>query len=74
MLRRLASVTKKTQEDRKYFVVEHTRRRRETKNLLGEVTSSIVTATLQLSAGPRVMYKMLKRSSKSGQLNNRITA
>lgn len=56
---------------RHYYFVEHTRRRRQTKDLLGKVTSEIVTGTLQLQAdksGERVAYKLFKRAYTNGRM------
>lgn len=49
-----------------YFREGHTERRKEVKNLMGEVVHVFQTATFKLNAGPRVMYKMFKKHYKQG--------
>lgn len=65
MLRGLAAVTKESQKDRSYHGVKATVRNkvvRDTK--LGFITHEFTTATYKLNAGPRLMYKMLKKAFK----------
>ena len=65
ILRGLAAVTKKSQENRMYHGVESTMRNRVLKDPLGNVVHKFTTATYQLNAGPRVLYKMLKKAHKA---------
>lgn len=61
MLRGLAGVNKQSQDARTYHGAEHTVRNKVIKDFAGEVTHRFRTATYQMNANARVMYKMLKK-------------
>jgi hypothetical protein len=64
ILRGLAGVKPEAQENRSYHGVESNMRNRILKDPLGNVVHRFTTTTYQLNAGPRVLYKMLKKAHK----------
>ena len=56
----LSGVTRETQANRKYQEITRTVRDRVVKNLLGETTHKVRTATLTLVPDQRSTYKILK--------------
>ena len=63
-LRGQAGVKPESQENRSYHGVESTMRNRVLKDHLGNVVHRFTTATYELNAGPRVLYKMFKKAHK----------
>ena len=63
-LRKVASVTRASQESRTYRGIESTLRKKVHKNLEGEIVSFIMTSTYRLNPSPRLLYKQLKSAYK----------